>query len=96
MEAFGAHVGDDGDRDENEDFPRLEGGGAGKTAEKQGGGDAGEEADSRGESEDGESAQKTVGKRGDAEIGDLELDEGAEEEDGDDLAEDGIGLHVGH
>lgn len=33
---------------------------------------------------------------GEAEIGDLELDEGAEEEDGDDLAEDGIGLHVGH
>lgn len=56
MEAFGAHVGDDGYRDENEDFPRLEGGGAGKAAKKQGGGDAGEEADSRGEGEDGESA----------------------------------------
>ena len=33
---------------------------------------------------------------GEAEIGDLELDEGAEEEDGDDLAKDGIGLHMGH
>lgn len=96
MEALRAHVGHDGHRDENEDFPRLEGGGAGETAKQQRGGQAGEKADSRGEREDGESVEKTVEKSGRAEIGDLELDERAEEEDGDDLAEDGIGLHVGH